>query len=238
VLLQSELRDIQRYASILAAIADGCTKLGDITNRIGAGGDSKKLSPYLERLERMRLVHGTWSMDAEPKSRDRRFHIADPLMSFWHRFVRPNLSSVTQGDGEDVWRFQVSPHLEGFMGGAFEDICRGHARMHSGERLPAPAQVVGQVWAGDCDIDIAGKLLDGSMPYGECKWRRTLVGEDVLDTLMERAGKTTYGKSVDDRHFVLYAQTGYKGGVLERAAEDGRVVLHTPDTILTPPDKQ
>ena len=100
MLLQSELRDIQRYASILAAIADGCTKLGDITNRIGAGSDSKKLSPYLERLERMRLVHGIRSMDAEPKSRDRRFHIADPLMSFWHRFVRPNLSSVTQGDGQ------------------------------------------------------------------------------------------------------------------------------------------
>ncbi len=238
VLLQSELRDIQRYASILAAIADGCTKLGDITNRIGAGSDSKKLSPYLERLERMRLVHDIRSMDAEPKSRDRRFRIADPLMSFWHRFVRPNLSSVMQGHGEDVWRFQINPHLEEFMGGAFEDICREHARMHSGERLPAPAQVIGQVWAGDYDIDVAGKLLDGSMLYGECKWRRTLVGEDVLDTLMERAGRTAYGKGVEDRHFILYARTGYKVGVLESAAEGGRVVLHTPDTILTAPGRQ
>ena len=33
-LLQSELRDIQRYASILAAIADGCTKHGEIIGRV------------------------------------------------------------------------------------------------------------------------------------------------------------------------------------------------------------
>jgi uncharacterized protein len=232
VLLQSELRDIQRYASILAAIADGCTKLGDITSRIGDISDSKNLSPYIARLERMRLVHGIRSMDAALKSRDRRFYIADSLMSFWHRFVRPNLSSVIQGFGADVWRLKIAPHLDEFMGGTFEGICREHARMYSQERLPAPAQEVGQVWAGDYDIDIAGKLLDGSMLYGECKWRRTLIGEDVLNTLLERAEKTTYGAGIGDRHFTLYARTGYKIGVLERAEEDARIVLHTPETIL------
>jgi hypothetical protein len=58
------------------------------------------------------------------------------------------------------------------MGGAFEEICREHARRYSQERLPAPAQVVGQIWGADYDIDVAGRLLDGSMLYGECKWRR------------------------------------------------------------------
>ena len=33
----------------------------------------------------------------------------------------------------------------------------------------------------------AGKLLDGSMLYGECKWRKEVVGENVLDELIERA---------------------------------------------------
>jgi hypothetical protein len=232
VLLQSELRDIRRYASVLAAIADGCTKFGDISSRIDDSGDSKKLAPYLERLERMRLVRTVKSMDATPKSRDRRYYIADSLMSFWHRFVRPNLSSITQGFGEDVWRLRIAPHLDEFMGGAFEDICRDHARRHSQERLPAPAQEVGQVWAADYDIDVAGKLLDGSMLYGECKWWRGAVGEDVLYRLMERAEKTTYGRGVEQRHFVLYARTGFRAGVVEKAEEDGRITLHTPDSIL------
>lgn len=235
VLLQSELRDIQRYASILAAVADGCTKLGEISGRVGEVGGSTKMSPYMERLERMRLVRVVRSMDAEPKSRDRRYFVADSLMSFWHRFVRPNMSSVIQGFGADVWRLQIKPHLDEFMGVAFEEICREHARRHSQERLPAPARDVGQVWGADYDIDVAGQLLDGSMLYGECKWNRDETGEGVLDTLIARAGKTMYGRGIERRHFALYARTGFKAGVLERAAADKSIVLYTPETILRNP---
>jgi AAA+ ATPase superfamily predicted ATPase len=232
VLLQSELRDIQRYASILAAIADGCTKLGEISGRVGDIGDSSRLSPYMERLDRMHLVRAVRSLDAEPKSRDRRYFIADPLVSFWHRFVRPNMSSVTQGFGATVWSHQIAPRLDEFMGRAFEGICREHARAHSQERLSAPAQQIGQVWGSDYDIDVAGRLLDGSMLYGECKWRRGEVGEDVLDTLIDRAERTAYGRDVDRQYFILYARAGFKPAVWERAASDGRIILYTPKTIL------
>jgi hypothetical protein len=232
VLLQSELRETQRYASILAAIADGCTKIGEINGRIQDIKDSVSLGPYMRRLERMRLVRAVHSLDAAPKSRDRRYFVDDPLIAFWHRFVRPNLSSVAQGFGAEVWRHQIEPRLDEFMGCAFEEICREHARGYSQERLPAPAQEVGQIWGADYDIDVAGRLLDGSMLYGECKWRRGEVGEDVLNTLMRRAEHTAYGRGEDRRHFVVYARTAFKTAVLERAARDGRIVLHTPVTIL------
>jgi len=70
------------------------------------------------------------------------------------------------------------------------------------------------------------------MVYGECKWRRGDVGEDVLAALVDRANRTAYGRGVDRRHFVLYARTGFKAGVQEKAAADERIVLHTPATIL------
>ena len=70
------------------------------------------------------------------------------------------------------------------------------------------------------------------MLYGECKWWRREVREDVLYTLIERSEKTTFGKGESRRHFVLYARTGFSAGVLESAASDDRVELHTPDTIL------
>jgi AAA+ ATPase superfamily predicted ATPase len=171
-------------------------------------------------------------MDAKPKSRDRRYFITDPLTAFWHRFVRPNVSAVVQGFGADVWRLRIAPRLDEFMGGAFEEICREHARRHSQERLPAPAQEIGQIWSDDYDIDVAGRLLDGSMLYGECKWRRGSIGEDVVATLIERTERTSYGRGIEPRHFVLYARAGFKPDVLARAAEDTRIVLHTPDTIL------
>ena len=107
-----------------------------------------------------------------------------------------------------------------------------HARRHAQECLPAPAQEIGQIWGADYDIDVAGRLLDGSMLYGECKWRRGPVGEDVLTTLIERAGQTRYRIGVEARRFVVYARTGFKADVRQRAAEDKRIMLHTPHTLL------
>ena len=232
VLLQSELREIPRYASILAAIADGCTKHGEIIGRVKELSDSKALGPYLEKLERMRLIHIVRSMDASPKDRDRRYFIADPLIAFWHHFVRPNLSSVTQGFGTDVWKHQIAPQLDGFMGGMFEEICREHARRYSQEHFPAPAQEIGRVWQADYDIDIAGRLLDGSMLYGECKWWGHPVGENVLDALIERAGRTDYGRGNERRYFVLYSRTGFTPDLRRRVAKQPGVVLLTPGTML------
>ena len=70
------------------------------------------------------------------------------------------------------------------------------------------------------------------MLYGECKWWRREVREDVLHTLIERAGNTAYGKGEDRRHFLLYTRTGFSAGTVKSAAADARVTLHTPDTIL------
>jgi AAA+ ATPase superfamily predicted ATPase len=232
VLLQSELRDIHRYASILAAAADGCTKYGEILGRIG-DTDSRKIAPYIERLERMRLIRAVRSLDATPKSRDRRYFVADPLLVFWYRFVRPNLSSIEEGFGADIWRLQILPHLDDFMGRAFEVACREHARRHTQERLPAPAQEIGQIWAADYDIDIAGRLLDGAVIYGECKWRQRELGESVLATLAERAAHTAYGRGNDQRYFVLYARSGFTHELRARAKTDKRVVLYTANLMLS-----
>ena len=232
VLLQSELREVSRYASVLAAIADGCTKHGDIIGRVRELSDSRMLSPYLEKLERMRLIRVVKSMDAGPKERDRRYFIADPLIAFWHRFVRPNLSSVAQGFGPEVWSHQIAPHLDEFMGSAFEEICREHARGFSQEYFSAPAQEIGRVWQADYDIDIAGKLLDGTMIYGECKWWKDLVGENVLDELIQRASRTDYGRDNPKRGFVLYSRSGFTPTLQKRASIQPGIVLHTPRTML------
>jgi AAA+ ATPase superfamily predicted ATPase len=240
VLLQSELRDIQRYASILAAVAGGCTKHGEIIGRVKEINDSKALGPYIEKLERMRLIRVVKSLDASPKERDRRYFISDPLVAFWHRFVRANLSSVTQGFGAAVWRRQIEPRLDAFMGPVFEEICRDHARRHSQERLPAPAQEIGQIWGADYDIDVAGRLLDDSALYGECKWTRDKLGEEVLDRLIGRAALSRYGRDARERHFLLYSRSGFTDAVRKRARTDKKIVLHTLAAMLaakTPPSR-
>jgi hypothetical protein len=56
------------------------------------------------------------------------------------------------------------------------------------------------------------------MLYGECKWWKDLVGENILDELIERASRTDYGRDNQKRQFVLYARTGFTTALRRRAA--------------------
>lgn len=101
------------------------------------------------------------------------------------------------------------PRLSDYMGPVFEELCRDHARLYSQEILPALAQTVGQLWAADDDIDVAGRLLDGAAIYGDCKWYTSLIGENILDLLLERSTKTLHGKEAKTSYYLIYAKTGF-----------------------------
>jgi hypothetical protein len=92
---------------------------------------------------------------------------------------------------------------------------------------------VGQIWAGDYDIDVAGELLDGTALFGECKWWTEHVGANVLDHLMACAARTSYGRDAPARHYLLYARTGFTEEVRRRAAEASAALhLLTPRELL------
>jgi len=81
-LLQAELRDVTRYATILRAIADGCTVSGDIIARVREIRDSSALAPYIRKLEGLRLVRIVRSLDASERERNRRYYLDDPFLAF------------------------------------------------------------------------------------------------------------------------------------------------------------
>ena len=231
-LLQAELRDVSRYTSLLKAVADGCTTSGDVIGRVREFRNASELAAYVTKLAELRLLRIVRSLDAPGKERDRRYYLDDPFLAFWYRFVLPNQSALAAGHGRDVWGRRIAPRLDEHMGDLFEWICRDHARLYAQEALPAPAQVVGQIWAADYDIDVAGLLLDGSALFGECKWWKDPVGENVLDRLSERAVRTTYGRDAPGRSYVLYSRSGFTDGLERRARSDPTVRLFDPPKIL------
>lgn len=231
-LLQSELRDVTRYATILRAVADGCTTSGEIIGRVREIPDASSLSAYVRKLSELRLLRIVRSMDATERERDRRYYLDDPFLAFWYRFCLPNSSSLAAGHGDQVYEHAIAPMLDDYMGALFEWICRAHARLYLQEHLPAPAQAIGQIWAADHDIDVAGKLLDGTAVYGECKWWKEPVGENVLDALLERSRRTAYGRDAKGREYLLYSRAGFTDGVQKRAAADPSIHLFTPVELL------
>jgi uncharacterized protein len=133
-----------------------------------------------------------------------------------------------------VYERVIEPFLDDYMGGIFERVCQEYMRWYGQELLNVPAQEVGRIWTGDFDIDVAGKLLDGAAFYGECKWWKKPVGENVLDHLIETSAKTVYGKGKEStpHHYIIFARQGFTTDLQARAAANPQIHLVTPEKLL------
>lgn len=210
-LLQAELNSPARYASILRAVADGMTVRGEIVNRVLQKDEqSSSITPYIDRLERMRLLRRMYSLDvaAPEKSRNTRYFLNDPFLAFYYRFVLPNASALQAGHAEAVYRLNVEPHLDELMGERFEEICRAWAVLYAQERLGVPARDVGKIWSGDYDVDVAGQLLDGRRFAGECKWWKKPAGMNVHADLARDVTKNGYYRGADPV-LLIFARNGF-----------------------------
>ncbi|MCG5249509.1 AAA family ATPase [Methylorubrum extorquens] len=227
-ILQSEVGRVNRYSSIISAIAHGLNTGSQISNRIPETKATSGVSSYLETLTGLRILRRENSMDATPRERDSRYVVADPMMAFWHRFVLPNASAVARDAGAEVMKRQVRPKLSEYMGGAFEEICREHARSYLQELTGVPAQLIGQEWGhAGFDLDVAGFDLDGNAIFGECKWTNAAVDRSVLEKLRGRAEAARFPRGATGRVFLLYARGGFTDDVLAQANVDP--TLHLVD---------
>ncbi|HZK67846.1 MAG TPA: ATP-binding protein, partial [Chloroflexota bacterium] len=91
LLVREELREPRIYFSILRAISDGCTRLNDIEQRVGARG----LQQYLRNLEGLGLA--AYRAPVLGKSRRGVWTITDPYLRFWFRFVLPHKVQLDHG---------------------------------------------------------------------------------------------------------------------------------------------
>lgn len=234
-LLQAELRDVSRYATILRAVAEGCTDSGAIIGRVRELKDSSALAPYIQKLSELRVIRIVRSLDATERERDRRYYLDDPFLAFWYRFYLPNLSPLAAGHLEDVWRHAIEPYLDDHMGRMFEWICRDYARRYINEVLPTAAQEVGQIWAADFDIDVAGRLLNGEAFAGECKWWNGPVGMNVLQRLRETAARSGYERNTGRRYLLLFSRSGFTAELKRAQKQDPDLRLIGPGELLGHP---
>jgi AAA+ ATPase superfamily predicted ATPase len=236
-LLQGELREPGTYASIVAAISEGLHSSGDIAARLQM--QTTTVGQYLDRLERLHLVSSIRSLDAAEKSRNKRVVLTDRLMGFWHQFVRPSLTAINSGFGAEVYDQYVQRRFSEYMGGAFESICLDYARLHLAEILGSPAREVGGIWGhANFDIDVAGRLLDETFFYGECKWRSAKIDMGMLQTLRDRSEMTSYGGDRPAKQYLLFGRNGCKTDVVEHVKTDASIHLIGPAELTFAPMRE
>lgn len=142
----------------------------------------------LEVLERLELVARERNFDAPPKA-PWRHYISDNAVRFWYHFVQPNRSGLETGQATSIWKNRVEPHLDQYMGKAFESMIR-EAFTGPGSRRGWPAATEWARWEGrdrnrrSIEIDIVARLEDGKILTGEVKWSSSPVDTDVYTRLI------------------------------------------------------
>ncbi|MDR3121853.1 MAG: ATP-binding protein [Clostridiales bacterium] len=217
-LLKQELKSPQTYNAIIAAIASGHTRLGEIAT--AANIETSQCSNMLKILISLGLVKKELPA-VNPNARKSIYVLADQMFRFWYRFVLPNKSRILAGVGDTVCDEVLSEHLSAFLGYTFEECAKQYMwRVLRSKSSPVNFREVGRWWGGsrverrEEEIDFVA-WNDASAIFGECKWRNAPTGVDVLDGLIYRSENF---EQFDEKHFWLFSKSGYTDALKDRAA--------------------
>lgn len=221
-LLRQELVEVRIYFGILAAIAAGREKLGEIVNatHLPQGNVSK----YLGVLQSLGLVvrEVPVSEPTPEKSKRGLYRIADPFVRFWFRHVRRAWSRLEAGQVAAVLR-EVEADLDALAAATYEGLCR--ALVAAGSVGPGPWDRVGRWWNRFDEIDVVAYGEKGRLLAGEAKWSRRAVGTNILADLQEKVVRSGLATGASRVTFALFSRSGFTAAMKTAARVRKDVVL-------------
>ena len=183
LLFFEELREPRNYFSILRAIAQGSTRLNEISQKAGVG-DSSMTSRYLDILQKMRLVYRSVpATETQPqKSKKGIYRISDFFLRFWFRYVHPYQNMLDLGMADGILEHRVRPGFEGFLSYAFKEAARSYiARLARKGNMSFLPERIGNWWDQNSEIDVlAVSESESALLVGECKWSENPIGANIL----------------------------------------------------------
>lgn len=229
-LLKQEVREPAIYNAVITAIATGCSKMNEISNKIDE--DTSVCATYIRNLITLGIIKKE-SPYGEKSSRKTIYSIEDNMFRFWYRFVPENTSLISRGAADLAYKRIVS-ELSSYMGGVFEEICKQYLwRLLIEDECAVNFSDIGRWWGANPktksqeEIDIIGTDKDTAL-FAECKWTSEKVDLSVLETLVERSTLFSFKK----KHFYLFAKTGFTKGCIDKAVEMGNVTLVVYEDML------
>lgn len=231
-LLKQELREPAVYNSIITAIANGASRLNEISTKTGE--DSKKCSKYLKSLIDLQIVEKEYPQGIKTE-RNSIYILKDNMFRFWYRFVPKNITNIESGLGEQVMKLRVLPLIPEYLGKIFEDVSREYLlKRNKAMTLPFMFNTIGRWWGTDPktrtqkEIDILAEYEEYAI-FGECKWKNESVGMSVLNDLIEKSKIfTQYKKNT----YFLFSKSGFTKELIAKAGEMEGVELVDLDRIF------
>ena len=215
LLLQDFVSEPQNYIAILSAISKGAHTVKDIGTAAGlpSGHVMKNLSVLADTGFIERRIPVT---DSGP-SRAGRYHITDPYLRFYYRFLASRQDQLAMGV-QDQTLAEISKHLIDFIGTyTWEEICREWTlRAGAVGDLPYLPDVVGSAWNASAQVDVAGiNSMEKTLILGECKWTTSANDRKSISELIEdKAGKIVPKRGKWEVFFVGFSRSGWTSGAM------------------------
>jgi hypothetical protein len=227
---EPQLREPGSYFAVVAAIARGASRTGEIANVTGL--DIPNLTKLLGRLVSLGYLELRGPVAPRPEAKRSIYRLRDPYLRFWFRFVFPNRSLLARGRVEDVLA-EIERDLPTFLGLAFEDCCREWVGRYAPSGLLPACEELGAWWSrdGQVEVDVAGVRNHRFVLLGSCKWDRR-VRTGTLGRLLDH--RESLGPLAADAQLVIFGR-GFDGALAERAPGHGVMLVSADDLFTSDP---
>jgi AAA+ ATPase superfamily predicted ATPase len=232
--LHLEMRgmDVPLYMRVLRAIAQGAHTRAEIMQAAALPG--KNVSHYLLTLQEMGLVTVQQPLErSRARRRWARYHLEDPFLRFWQRFVAPRQAELEIGHGQESLWHEIRHQMPRVVAPVWERIARWHLLRCSRQHGLPPVAEVGSWWSRGAQIDVVGvDRHSRSVVFGEARWRQEPFTRRDLERLVERGQRWLQGSDAHwDAHYAVYARN-LAPGLRDLSEHERNVHLFTPSDVV------
>ena len=203
------------YMGILEAIAKGKSTMTEIANATGI--PEKSLGKYLKELSQdYEIIARKVPIFSPPNSKRGRYFLRDPFLTFWFRFIYPNMSMIEMEQG-DMLIQTIEESINAHTGRIFEKVV---AEIIVERFKPIK---MGSWWnrRGD-EIDIVADL-GNEVLFVECKWRNRKISWREVEDLMRKSELVKIGTS-KKRRYMIVSKSGFTENIKKRMDKEG--IIH------------
>jgi hypothetical protein len=193
-LIADLVRTTTNYEAILRAVAKGAHTFADIAKEAGFSS-SQQAAPYLKQLTDLQLIErrvpATVPRDKRQISRRGHYHLHDPYLRFYYRFIEPYPEMIEMEMADALWQ-RIKEEFRAFVGTTtFEELCRQWVVTQArAGKMPFIPEYVGSHWSVTEQIDVVAiNWREKAILFGECKWGDDAVRRPVVKKLIEQSAK-------------------------------------------------
>ena len=199
-LFVDDMRDTAQSFTILSLIGNGVHRMSEIAARLEKPATS--LAGPLDRLIQLGYIERELPFGENTRNTKKSYyHISDPFLSFYFKFVVPNRSLIELDKGNVVLQ-NLTMKFPSYTSFWWEKLCR---QAVSGSLIDGHVFGIASRWWGNVsrneriEIDVIAESTDGKVILaGESKWTETENADRIEYELREKVQKLsfTHGKKI------------------------------------------